>query len=467
MNPRQLLLILRARYKAVIGVLVFAVAAALLVGEFTPRRYTAETSIMVDIRAPDPIASLLLPSAMNAGSVGTQIDIIRSDRVAKKVIRMLRLAEGASVKEAWTAATEGKGKIEDWMAAWLQKGLIITPSRDSNLIAISFRGTDPDFVAAIANAFAQAYIEASVELRVEPARQYAEWFAGQSKVLREGVEKAQARVSEFQQKHGIVVTDENLDVELVKLNELSARLTAAQSDARDAQIKQRPGSGASDTLPEVMQNAVVAGLRMGVNQLEVRLKEAESNFGVNHPQYRRMQSELAELRVRLEAEVRHVASSYTATSGAIGKAREADLRTMIEAQKKALLDKRSKRDEIVVLMRDVDTAKRAYEAVTSRYHQTTLESQANRTNVSVLTPAVAPVQPTFPKPLDQMLILAIAAGLVLGCAAAYGLEMLDRRIRCADDLAEMLQLPVLGVIESARRSPRIGLGNRRLALTAR
>jgi chain length determinant protein EpsF len=469
MNPRQLILILRSRYKLVVAILFLALIAAGLASAYIPKQYVAETSIMVDIRAPDPISTILQPQAMNAGSLGTQIDIIRSDRVARKVIRMLRLAESSSVKETWLAATQGRGKLEDWMTTGLQKGVIITPSRDSNLITIGFRGTDPEFVAAIVNAFAQAYIEASVELKVEPARQYANWFADQSKALRENVEKAQARVSEFQQKHGIVVTEETMDSELAKLNELSMRLTAAQGESRDAQIKQRPGSGAAETLPEVMQNPVVAGLRTNIGQLEVKLKEAAGNLGVNHPQYRRMESELAELKVRLAAEVRHVASSYTATSGAIGKAKEAELKAAIELQKQKLLGTKNKRDEIAVLLRDVDTAKRAYEAVTNRYHQTSLESQANRTNVSVLTPAVVPVQPSFPKPLEQMLIMALAAGLLLGCAAAYGLELLDRRIRCADDLADMLQLPVLGVIESAMRTPRLGLASaaRRLALPAR
>jgi capsular polysaccharide biosynthesis protein len=40
--------------------------------------------------------------------------------------------------------------------------------------------------------------------------------------------------------------------------------------------------------------------------------------------------------------------------------------------------------------------------------------------------------------------------MVLGGGAAFGLERLDRRIRSADDLAEMLQLPVLGVIQRAK-----------------
>ena len=352
-------------------------------------------------------------------------------------------------------ATQGKGQVADWMANLLQKGLKVTPSRESNIINIAYQGADPSFVASVANAYAQAYIEASVEMKVEPARQYARWFGDQAKVLRENVEKAQAKLSEFQQHKSIVVTEEARDDELAKLNDLTARLTAAQSETREARIKQRSGSGRTDTLPEVMNNSVVAGLRIKIADLEAKLKEVAGNIGTRHPQYQRMELELAELKARLAAESSHVASGYT-SNDAVGRSREAELGAAIEAQRKKLLVVRGERDEIAVLLRDVDTAKRAYEAVNNRFNQTSLESQVTQTNVSVLTPAIEPIEPSFPKPLPQMLLMAAALGILLGCAAAFGLEMIDRRVRSPEDLAEMLQLPVLAVIEPGRRGRRLG-----------
>jgi chain length determinant protein EpsF len=376
--------------------------------------------------------------------MGTQVDIIKSDRVARKVVKMLRLEENSTIKQMWLGATEGRGKLEDWVTDLMQKGLKVTPSRDSNIVSIGYQGADPAFAAAIANAYAQAYMEASVELKVEPARQYAQWFADQAKVLRENVEKSQARLSEFQQRKGIVATEESMDNEQAKLRDLVARLTAAQGETRDALSKQRTTS--AETLPEVMGNSVVASLRTNIASLEAKLKEAAGNLGVNHPQYLRMEAELAELKNRLAAETSHVASGYGA-SGAVGRTREAELRAAIDAQTKKVLALKRERDEIAVLLRDVDTAKRAYEAVTNRLNQASLESQATRTNVSVLTPAVEPLEPSFPKPLKQMLLYALVAGIVLAGAAVAGLELIDRRIRSPQDLAEMLQLPVLAVIE--------------------
>ena len=89
-----------------------------------------------------------------------------------------------------------------------------------------------------------------------------------------------------------------------------------------------------------------------------------------------------------------------------------------------------------------------------------------QTNVSVLTPAIEPIEPTFPKPLWQMLLMAAALGVVLGCGSAFGLELIDRRIRSPEDLAEMLQLPVLAVIEPGRRPRWLGFRRARALLPA-
>lgn len=451
MNLQSFLLILRARYRVAVVVALLAIAVGLVANEVVPRRYNAETVVMVDVRSPDPVSALFSQSGGAPGSMATQVDVVRSDRVGRKVVRMLRLDEDPAVKQLWQGATGGKGKLEDWMSSLLRKGISVNPSRDgSTMLTIGYRGSDPVFVAAVANAFAQAYIEASVELKVEPARQYSLWFAEQAKLLRENVEKAQANLSEFQRQKGIVATDDAMDNEHTKLRELAARLTTVQAEVRDAQSRQRAGAIDAGTLPEVVQNTAVQSIRALINQLEVRLKEAGGNLGTRHPQYLRMESELAEQKNRLAAEMKLATSGFS-SSRAMGLNRESELKAAIEAQTKKILTIKKERDEIAVLLRDVETAKRAYEAVTGRLTQTNLESQATRTNIYVLNPAVEPIEPSFPMPRSKILLISLVAGILLAGASVVGLEFLDRRIRTANDLAEMLQLPVLAVIGPSRQ----------------
>ena len=136
----------------------------------------------------------------------------------------------------------GNGTPETWLADLLLKGLTVTPSRDSNIITITYTGADPAFAAAIANGFAQAYIDVTIELKVEPARQYARWFGDQGKVLRDNLEKAQSKLSAYQQAKGIVSREEQLDTETAKLYELSSQFIKVQAETNDARSKQKSGS---------------------------------------------------------------------------------------------------------------------------------------------------------------------------------------------------------------------------------
>jgi capsular polysaccharide biosynthesis protein len=111
-------------------------------------------------------------------------------------------------------------------------------------------------------------------------------------------------------------------------------------------------------------------------------------------------------------------------------------------------------------------AQKAYEGVSQRLTQSRLESQFTQTNVSVLTLASEPIEPSFPN-----LLLNLAASIVLGgflgIGAVLGLEIIDRRVRSTRDLAELLRLPMLGVVPRRRRRRRLSFTRRKPALQAR
>jgi succinoglycan biosynthesis transport protein ExoP len=449
MNPMQILRILRAHYLVALIVFILTIAIGVTVSLLMPKRYTTTTTLVFDVKSPDPVLGQLLP--LGQGFVATQIDIIKSNRVAQRVVRTLKLDEHPALIQQWQEATEGKGKPDVWVAELLQRGLQVTPAAGgSTIIDLSYSARDPSFAALVANAFAQIYIDTNIELRVDPARQAARWFEEQGKAGRESLENAQTKLSEFQQQKGIVVRNEQVDTEMARLQDLSTQLTQLQNETQSSMSKQRSGS---NSLPEVMQSGVVQTLRSDIARQEAKLQETAANLGKAHPQYLRMEAEISALKSQLEAESRTVARSFGA-AGNVGKAREATLQAAIADQKKKILQLRSERDQLAVLQRDVDAAQSAYEGVTRRYNQTNLESQLTQTNVSVLNPAVEPTEPSSPN-FKKNMAITVLLGLLLGGGAAFLLEFLDRRVRSADDLAEMLQLPVLAVIAPPRKPGRL------------
>jgi chain length determinant protein EpsF len=445
MTFQQFLLILWARRKLALSIFGVTVLTTLVISLILPKEYTATTSLVIDVKSPDPIAGMLMQGMMTPGYMATQIDIISSERVATRVVKLLGFEKSAEAVEKWKEASEGKGTLESYYANILQKKLDIKPSRESNVINVNFSGADPMFAAAVANAFAQAYIDTSIEMRVEPARQYSAWFEERQKGLRAGLEKAQSRLSAYQQEKGIVVTDDRMmDNETARLNDLTMQLSAAQAQRADASSRQK--SGTSELSLEVLQNPLVQNLKAEIARAESQLSQIGSNLGKNHPQVQQLEAQIEEQRQQLRQEIGRI-SGGNAVASKFGVVKQDELKKAIEEQKKRVLAIRSERDELSVLVNDVETARRAYEAVGQRMTQSNLEGQSQQTNVLVLSPATEPTQHSRPKVFLNVLV-SIFLGTMLGVGAALVLELSQRRIRSAEDLALALDLPVLAELDS-------------------
>jgi polysaccharide biosynthesis transport protein len=458
MNFQQFLLILKARRKVLRNTLLVTVLTTLVLSLVWPKSYTATTAIVLD-QKPDPISGI----AMAMGGLqsftyqSTQIEIIQSERVAGKVVKAFRLDEDPKFIEDWKWDTKGRGDIVVWIARLLLKKLDVRPERDSNVIDIEYTARDPKIAAAIANRFAEAYVDTSLELKIEPARQYASWYVERTKSMRADLEKAQSRLSEGQREKGIVAVDERLDVENARLADLSAQLTVIQAQTADTLSRQAQARGDKAILPEVLQSGLVQNLKAEIARSEAKLQEMAGQLGKNHPQYKRSEMELQSLRQKLDLESGQVAFSI-GTSTRVNQQREAEIKSALDAQKAKVLQLKRQRDEIAVMQRDVEGAQRAYDSVIQRLNQSSLESQANQTNVAILHPATEPVDPSRPR-LWLNLFLSVFVGVLLGVLLALRREMIDYRIRVIEDVTELLKLPVLGIIEKpplapdARRGP--------------
>lgn len=444
MTLSQFISILRARWWLCALVLGLTVATTLVASLLMPKQYTAAASVVIDIK-PDPVSAMAFPQMAMPGFMATQVDIIQSDRVALRVIRDLKLADNLELREQWQKATEGRGSFEHWLSDVLQQKLDVKPSRESSVIQVGYKSGDPQFAAGLANAFAQAYIATTLELRVDPARQFNRFFDTQSKEAREALERAQAKLSAYQREKGIIATDERLDVENARLNELSSQLVQLQALASDSSSRQAQAqAGAAERMQEVLQNPLIGGLKADLSRNEARLKELNARLGDAHPQVVEARANIAELRERIAAETRRVSGGVGVTL-TINRQREAQVRHELQEQRAKLLRMKATRDEGQVLVREVESAQRAFDALMARLNQSALEAQTTQSYANVLSTAAVPSEHSSPKLLLNTAI-SIFLGTLLAVGGALMLELTDRRVRAATDVVEALGLPVLGVL---------------------
>jgi polysaccharide biosynthesis transport protein len=448
MNFIQFLLILKARAKIVLGVLGVVVLATLVINILQPKIYKATTSLVLNYKGADPVTGLTVPAQLMPGYMATQIDIITSRNVALKVVEQLKFAENKSAQKQFTDATGGKGDIRGWFADKLLGGLEAKPSRESSVIEISFSGTDPEFAATMANAFAEAYQQTNIQLKAEPSQRASEFLDEKTKILRRNLEEANAKMSKYQQEKGLTSVMGNLDVESARLNELSSQLVVAQSQSFDSASRKRGTHGNGDESPDVAANPIVQNLKIAITQAESKFSELSQRLGPSHPQYQSAEAELNKLKSQLLEQTRR-ATTTIGGSAHISKQLESELRAAVNTQKARVLELNRSRDELSVLQRDVENAQRAVDSASQRLTQTTMEGSVNQADIAVLNPAVIPQRHSSPS-IKFNLVLAAFLGTLLGIAAGLLAEMSDKRIRRREDLSELLEVPVLAVINSQK-----------------
>lgn len=446
MTFEQLLRILAAR-RTLAGLIFGAtILVTLILSLVLPKTYTATATVVADFK-PDPVSGLSQAGASTqAAYISTQSDIIHSPNVSGRVIRALRLQEAQTMRDKWQEDTNGKGDYISWLGERINRGLVVKPARDSSVLEITYKGADPAFTALLANAYAKSYIDVVIEMKVGPARNYADFFEERARLARDKLEKVQQRLTEAQREKGILVTEERLDVENTRLNELGAQLVLSRAQMADTSSRNRAARRTGDTLADVLNNPLVSSLKADLSRLQVKLEEYRARYGENHPLIIEAKASIEDLEARIRTESSKVRGSV-AVNDTIAQSREGAVQVAFDEQRAKLMKLKEQRAELVVLEQEVSSAQKLYDTLQARLSQINLESSSSQSNIYLLSPASEPSGPSSPKVVLNTLISFVPATM-LALMAVLLMEALDRRVRGADDITKLLELPVIGTLQS-------------------
>lgn len=446
MSFDSLIRILWARRWLTVLLLVACVGTTVTVTLMLPKQYTATTELILGGKVQDRMTGELLPARSGSSYMATQVEVIKSRKVAARVYdRLPSDMQDIAERQAFLNQV-GEPDPQRWVMRTLGRNLRVTPSRDGSVLAISLQSEDPKLAAALVNAVAEAYTETQLELRTDPALRFSQWYDQQLDVLRQNLRDARRKLSSYQQEHGIIALDERLDVETERLRELSSMLVAAQGESLQDQLKDSQGERAG-TIAHVPDNTVIQNLRSELARAEAALKDMSTRYGINHPEYQRASSEVEALRASLNREMKLVAQTLR-SNAEISEGRTRELEAALARQKERVLELNAHRDELELLRQEVATAQEAYDAASGRASANRLESRLGETEVTVLNEAVPPVLPSSPN-LQLNLVISTALGLLLGFGVSLLLEMTHRRIRSRADIEEGLGLPVLAYLPAS------------------
>jgi chain length determinant protein EpsF len=450
----QIVPALRARWRSALLVWIAVVAAVAAATLVLPQRYEATATLVIEMNATDPMRGqeVFRSTGSVSSYLATQVEVIKSESVALGVVRRLELHKDQSLQDQWREATEGRGEFESWLAAGLLSKLAATPSREANVVTVSYTSKSPQFAAAVANAFVQSYMDSTLQRRSGSAREFSTFFQERATSLRKTLDEAKARVSAYEQKHGLIISDSpgEQDVESARLAQLTSQLVRLQDEATDAANRRRQAASGADRMREVRSDPEVIELTKILAAREGELAKLKTQFGDQHPAVVEVRQAISELRASLSAATKRAAATFDVPV-ASNDARIAELRKAIEQQQAVVLQRRSQRNAAAGLLRDVENAQKAYDAVLQRASATALEAQnTNQPDVSIVK---APTPPAKPSSIYLLINLFVAAFLAPLLGALYALfrEAQDRRLRTISDVTGLLQQPLLLMLPDGER----------------
>lgn len=451
MTFSQLIAILVARRKIILITFFTVVSVTVMYNILAPKEYTASTKVLLNNKVVDPVTGISLASQMMDTYMATQLQVLQSDSVAIEVVRRLGLTNNPNIQKKFQASNNGQGDINLWLARLLVSKLNVIFTK-SNVIEITYSASDPQFAAVIANAFTDVYMEKSIRLKTEPAQKAANYLNQQVQSLRDDLSQAQQKLVNFQKENGLTSNDDRVDVESARLNEMSAQLSVAQAQLVEANSRFHDVQQNANDSPDVAQSALVQNLKMELSKAESSLASISGTVSKNHPQYISLSSQIDKLKRQLADEIAKVASNVSGTAN-ITKERVAVLKQQVEQQKQKVLTLNQIRGEMMSLQSDVVNAQAALENANKLYGQNSIEGESGQGNIALLDTASPPFDPSKPR-VFMNTFFSVLAGLFLGLLFAMVTELLNRRVRGTQDLADLIDAPVF-VISNTKKSKKL------------
>jgi polysaccharide chain length determinant protein (PEP-CTERM system associated) len=465
----------RRKWWFIVPVVLSVMAGAFLVWKL-PREYQSTTTIAVSA------------SRVSANMIGS-VEIDRQDRmravsqqllsgpVLEKTARLERLDQRDGSLDAAVGHIRGGTSVslpDSISGSGAPQQLSPDQKAQLDIYVVSYSDATPEDAQRIVRRLAQVFVEENSKSREVRAQDTSEFVAAQLKASGERLNGLEARLRTTKESFmGRLPEQTNANLQMVGglQRQLEATATTMRGEQdRLSMIERQLDSaqqGADDTLATI-KGTPSDSAQTRVIALRRQLADAQLTYTDKHPEVMRLKEELATTEKAAASERTRPAADRLSILQAspdyrqLVKDRETTKMRIAELQRQqtqitASIGSYQSRVEsaprveqqMVSLQREYDLERASYGDLSQKKQAALLAEDLQRKQggeqFAVLAPAGLPREPSKPKPARVML-MAIAAGLVLGGALVMGREYLDRSVHDARGFRDEFELPVLAEI---------------------
>ena len=474
------------RRKAVImgTVVLLFVAAAIILFQIPPK-YETQVQVLIESRNSSMvnIEELVAGRGVDTETIESEIEVIKSRRLAEKVIDQLRLYADPEFNPAlrpkgffdnaldirsyfpdeWTAIlldghsnrelteTEIRARERVVVVDEFLSRLTVARQGFSRVISIGFSSENPDRAAQVANKIADDYILDQLEAKFEATSRTTAWLNEKISGLREKVDASERAVEAYRKEAGLLQGTEGplITQQISNLNAqlILAGAQRAEAEARLSQVQQLiRSSGGAGSAADVLDSPIVQALMQKETEIRRKVVELSGQFGDRHPKMISGRAELADIQSKIESEVKKVVQTLRNEVG-VARARESTLEESLERLKLRLGHSNTAEVRLRALERESEADKALLETFLARFEQKSAEQdiQSQRPDARVISRADVPTVPSHPKK-TIILALVLVASTILGVLLVFLLEQLDKGFRSGDQIERMTGMSILSLV---------------------
>ena len=439
--------VIRSRKELVLAVAFLVVLTGTIYTLMLPNIYASSARISVSEDMPEINPFALQQSYMtpyNPYFLKTQFEVLTSKPILNEVIYRLDLqVEWGSDSEKLPRETALK---------ILKNSLSVFQQRDTSLIVINVKRDNPQEAADIANEIAQVYRDSRLDIASKNAQLAIDKIEESLADQRQRVALAEERIQNIREELNIAVVggEGQFDVGEVRMQQLEGDRLFAQramlekeglltilNDLDDKDLLER---ASYITFDQFVMNTI-----QQIQDIEVQLSSLSANYGINHPEVKRLQLQVDTLEDKLDKRLRALRNGLE-TEYIIAKNNFESLDSVLTSVRSDTIESQgSKFRPYRNALADLETERFIYNQLKSKHRQEIITLQVPKNPVELIDVAEPELRPVSPN-LFLNVLLSIFIGLGAGVGLAYFIEYLDTSVKNSEDLERVLGIPVVGQV---------------------
>ena len=322
------------------------------------------------------------------------------------------------------------------------RGLTVTPVRNSRLVDVSYRSSDPVLTSRIANALSKQYIEQNLEFKFLATKEATDFLNARTAEQRQALEKSEQALQQYREQTGAMALEDRQNIVVQRLSDLNAAVTRARTERIEKesvynQIRAIQNDRAAvDTFPAILGNRFIQQLKVQLNDLQRQKAQLAEKLGARHPDMVKVDSAIETTEARISAEVQKVIQALR-NDYLAAQANERSLQTSLDQQRAEAQELNRASIQYGVLQRDATSNQTMFAGLLERSRETGISGELKTSNIRIVDHAETPWKPTSPNKVMN-LSLALFGGMFLGIGLAFFFEYLDSRIKQPDEIKTQL-----------------------------